>query len=212
MKKQLILLLLILSTMSFAKDWSFTFLVGIPYNFPTDLLIKQDGEDDIKIDSAKYSSKPFEIPIYYNYKFGKTINGKKWELGIIHHKLYLENKHNDIQHFEITHGYNIITLKRVFEINDFQYRIGSGIIYANPEVEVRNRLIFEEGGVFGTGYQITYPVLELGIGKEYELFDKILMDMEINLTLANPTVKIKDGEAKVPNIAFHGNLGPKVTF
>jgi hypothetical protein len=96
---------------------------------------------------AEYSTEPFKESPYYAWRIGK----RRWSLELIHHKLYLENKPEDVQHFEVIHGYNLLTANRILKERRFILRLGAGPVIAHPETEVcRKRFSNLEGDLFGT--------------------------------------------------------------
>ena len=58
--------------------WSIEFSGGIPYNFPSPLVIEQQGEPTLRL-TARYSSEPFRSPIYYVWRIGRWKDGRAWE-------------------------------------------------------------------------------------------------------------------------------------
>jgi len=64
---------------------------GLQYNVPMRLVIRQNGSPDIKL-TARYETRPFaEVP-YYDIKLGMRRRPWAFELGLVHHKLYLVNR------------------------------------------------------------------------------------------------------------------------
>lgn len=208
------LILILFSSSTWAAEWSFDFLAGAPYNFSTPLRISQEGQEDIKIKAANYESKPFTDPIYYTWRVGRWTGKQAWELGLIHQKLYLKNEAEDkgIQNFEISHGYNLVTVNRAWKKKRFIYRLGAGIILAHPNTTINGETLFEEGGLLNTGYYLAGPTVETGVEKEFPLSESLAITAEGKFTASYGKVPVAEGTAEVPNAALHGLLGLDYKF
>ncbi|AGB42266.1 hypothetical protein Halha_2392 [Halobacteroides halobius DSM 5150] len=211
MKKTRIILLviLILSSLPAAAQerWRFDFLLGVPYNFSTPLSIEQEGYDDINLGNADYESKPFVNPIYYSWRLGRWKRDSAWELELLHQKLHLQNKLREVDHFEVSHGYNLITINRAWQSDSLTYRLGAGIVLAHPQTTIRGKTLFEQGGVLDTGYYIAGPTLQVAVDKKFPVTNRLYIITEGKLTASHAIIPISGGQAKVPNLALHGLLG-----
>jgi len=179
---------------------------GAAENLRCPLIIKQKDQPTIST-KAEYSTRPFDKSYYYAVKFGFSTFKKDWQIQFIHHKLYLENLPVDVQHFEITHGYNMLTLNKIFELRKFYFLIGAGIILPHAQSEVRHQKHLSSGGILGSGYRITGPVGLLGIGKNYQLIKHIYFNIEGQVACSAAQVPIAEGEAEVTNLSLHGLFG-----
>lgn len=186
---------------------SFEFMFGEAWNFDTTLSIVQHGYPAIDL-TAEYETRPFEKPLYWAFRFGFN-RGERgaWELQFIHHKIHLTNPTEEIQHFEITHGFNLFTVNRSFEGLPITFRVGAGLVFAHAESVIRGHPWYDEGGVFGSGYHVTGPALIAGLGKDFHLTSRLFIGLEGQLIAAWAKVPIAEGEAKAPNVAIHGLIG-----
>ncbi|MDP3296456.1 MAG: hypothetical protein Q8N09_02515 [Thermodesulfovibrionia bacterium] len=103
------------------RSYSFEIFLGEQFNIPTPLTIKQKGEETIKVDWARYKSDAwtgFNSP-YYAWRIGVWDDNRAWELELIHQKIILKNKPEEVQHFEISHGYNLITINRAWRLSQY---------------------------------------------------------------------------------------------
>lgn len=186
---------------------SFEVLLGTAHNFNTPLTIRQKNNDPIRLD-AEYETRPLENPVYYNLRFADLLQDNLWEIQFIHHKLHLKNRPEEVESFEITHGFNIFTVNRVWDRFGALWRAGGGIVLAHSESIVRNRERSEGGGLLGTGYRVAGPVLIVGLGKRYPLIEKrLFFNIETQTVVSYVEVKIADGLAEVPHASLHGMLG-----
>jgi hypothetical protein len=186
---------------------SFEFMLGDAWNFDTNLSISQKGYLSIDL-TAEYETRPFERPLYWAFRFGFNREERgAWELQLIHHKIHLTNTTDEIQHFEITHGFNILTFNRSFEGLPFTLRAGAGLVVAHPESTIRDLSWYDQDGVFGSGYHLTGPALTGGIGKSFRLSSRFFFGLEAQVIAAWAKVPVAEGEAKAPNVAIHGMAG-----
>ena len=82
--------------------------LGNAYNFISEISIqnKMPGGQDIKFASKPYTH-GLKSPQYYSIRIRKN----RKEIELIHHKLYFERDLPDeVDHFEITDGYNMLML------------------------------------------------------------------------------------------------------
>lgn len=186
---------------------TFEAMGGSAISFPTPLAIYQEGQPVIFIDSAHYETNPFKESPYYSWRVAKWENGKAWEFELVHHKLYLETAHDDIQHFEITHGYNLITVNRAWKKDGLIYHLGGGIVLAHPETTIRNKSLPEVWKAFDMGFYVSGVTAQFALGKRFELPGKLFAVVEGKLTGSYARIPVKEGYADVPNAAVHGLFG-----
>ncbi len=209
MRKKLIMALLFFTGLSFSVlcqsvEWRFEVNGGAPVNIPLPISIYQDNEPDIRF-TARYKSKAFTSPFYWVWRIGRWSNNKALEIESVHHKLYLINRPEEIHHFHISHGYNLLTINRAFEINLLEkhkaiVRAGAGIVLAHPENEVRGKRLDEKTGFAGLGYYISGPALNLSLAKRIDLGDHLYINIESKLNPSVANIPIADGHANVWNI------------
>jgi len=186
--------------------------LGAAHSFDTQLTISQADEPDLEL-SACYATHAFEFPLYYSLRFGLgTGDSGAWELQLTHHKIHLENPPPEVERFEITHGFNLLTLNRSFARLPVTLRIGAGVVVAHPESVVRGRGFANEGGLLGAGYHLTGPALLVGASRRFSLSSRVFLVLEGQLTAARAKVPVADGEASAPNLAVHGLFGLGFSF
>ena len=181
------------------EGWTFQGSSGMAANLKTRLTIRQSGFAPIRVD-ADYATRPFEEPAYYSLRAGRWHGRGAWEAELTHHKLYLRNPPPEVSHFEITHGYNLLTLSRAWTSWGLILRVGAGAVAAHAESTVR-------GQSFESDYHLTGPVLQAGAEKRFALGDRWFLGLEGRITTARARVPVAAGEAEVPNTALHGLLG-----
>lgn len=186
---------------------SFELFLGAAANLKTKLTIEQCREKDIEL-TAEYETRPFDDPFYYMLRFNFAREGGGWELQFIHHKIYLTNTTDEVEHFEITHGYNMFTLNRSFPVPLVRLRVGGGIVVAHTESIVRGlRDQGDSGGILGTGYHLTGPAVLAGAGEALALSSRLFVTPEVQVSTAWAKVPVANGRAYAPNVALHGLVG-----
>ncbi len=192
---------------------------GAVYNVPLPLKIRQDGSPTLKF-TAKYDTKPFDSPPYYQIRYSRWNKDKAWEFEMIHHKLYLSNKPNEIQEFTITNGYNLLLINRAFrkkfkENIPFIYRIGFGPVITHPESTIRGKKFDEKGGLHWVdtdGYFVSGIVGQLAVELDYIIYKSLAFFVEGKIMGSFATVPIHSGRADLSNISFHSLFGLKYAF
>jgi hypothetical protein len=178
---------------------------GAAYNFRMPLVIRQDGEDNIRL-NADYDSKSFETPIYYSVRLGWWKDDRAWEVEMVHHKLTLDNNPSEVEHFSITHGFNLLTLNRAWRNPWFIWRLGGGVVITHPESSIRGKEFNQEGGIVD-GYYISGPTAQIAAEKRFYLWKGFFASIEGKFTLSWAHVPVQDGSADVWNSAVHGLIG-----
>ncbi len=159
----------------------FEFLFGNAYTFPTEVLIEQEGEEDLRFTTG-FETRGLEIPVYYSLRGGWQVGDCGYEVEMIHHKLHGTDLPDEVQHYEISHGLNFILFNRACEnsrlnlpilgLNNVAWRTGIGTAAANPHTVVRGQKWFENGGftfpvLNESGYHFTGPFVQLGIQNQF---------------------------------------------
>jgi hypothetical protein len=196
--------------------WSFEMHGGTACNIPLPLVIRQENYPDIRL-NARYSTRAFKLPVYWVWRISRISSGKTWEFEAVHHKLYLENNPGEVQNFSITHGYNILTVNHAAEILraqkfPFFLRLGAGVVLAHPESSIRNQVLDQHEGIFGMGYYISGPVLNITLAKRFELGSRFFINAEIKCNPSYAWIPIAGGHADVWNIALEAALGVGLNF
>jgi hypothetical protein len=206
------LLLLILCLPGIAqKKLSVEFGSGLPYNISMPLSIRQSGYTEIKL-TAAYNSEPFKIPIYWIWRIGFWSDNSGWELEAIHHKIFLDNKPDEVEYFSISHGINYITINRCWDTENYILRTGAGIVLDHPESKIRGKQLKENGGILKWGYYISGPAINLTVAKRFYVLESLYLDIEAKLNASYSNVPINGGNADVYNIVLQFDLLPGWDF
>lgn len=205
-----ILLVMITSTGVWAGEpetsgFSLTFFGGTAFNAATALKIEQTGQPPLEID-ADWETRPLDQPFYWALRAGWRREGDGFELQLLHHKLYLENTTPEVEHFEVTHGFNILTAQYVKKFGWIDARLGAGVVVPHPETVVRGT--HHEA----SDYVLGGPALMAGAGTEHFLTDHLLLAGEVQFVAGWAEVTVADGRADVTALGLHLLLGAGYAF
>jgi hypothetical protein len=184
--------------------WSIELGTGSAYSFSTTLKFEQTDQPEIRF-SADFQTRPWQDAPYYEWRISRRTDRAGWELEFLHHKLYLKNNPPEVQHFEVTHGYNLLLVNRMWKLRYFDIRVGGGVVIAHTESDVRNLSM-------SANYDIAGIAGQVATAKRLYLSKNFFVNFEGKLTFASATVSVANGDARVPNIALHGLVGVGYDF
>jgi hypothetical protein len=192
-------------------DWTFTVSSGSAYSFYTPIVIHQSGYPDLRIDGRCWTEPFADVP-YYDLRLSGDVAGSRWEIELIHHKLYLQNRPPEVQRFQVTHGFNFITLNHCWSWQGFDLRAGAGMILTHPETEIRDKAFPENGDFLGLGFYPSGVGGQAGLDRRFRLNKRFDLVAEGKFTGAVARIPIADGTADISNLALHGLLGVMYRF
>jgi hypothetical protein len=183
------------------------------WSAPSPLRIQREGEPDLAF-TARYETRPFRGSPYYAYRFARWSGLRAWEAELVHHKLYLTNPPPEVQHFEVTHGYNLVTVNHAARSRERGWvaRLGVGVVIAHPEGVVRGRPIASARTVLGGGYHVAGFTAQVAVGRRIELARHLVLSPEAKATASLARMSTADGRLAVPNVALHALAGLGYTF
>lgn len=179
---------------------------GTAWSVPTTLTIDQSGEERLSVD-AEWETRPFDTPPYYAARVGLWSNRRGWELQLLHHKLYLADPPPEIERFEVTHGWNFLTIQRASRTRVLDWRLGAGPVITHAEGRIRGHGVDRGGGLFGGGYYVSGAALSAGAGKSFSISRRFFATAEGQVTFSWARVPIQTGHARTANVAFHALVG-----
>jgi hypothetical protein len=189
---------------------------GTALSLPLPLTIEQNGFAPLST-TAHYATRPFEGAPYYAWRIGLWHHASAWELQLVHSKVYLENPPPEVERFQVTHGYDMLTVGKAWQRGSLVVRAGGGIVFAHPESTIRGQTWPETGGLslgfiglLNGGYFFTGPTGRVSISRRFG--HRFFVAPELELTASRARVPIVDGEASVPNIALHPRVAIGVRF
>jgi hypothetical protein len=190
---------------AFAQGLRVEVFAGTAWSLPLPLRIAQPGELPVRF-KARFSTRPWTGAPYYAYRLGY----RQWSAELVHHKLYLENPPPEIQHFEVSHGYNLVMVSRAlpFSASPTVFRVGLGLVIGHPEGQIRGKAINPVRSLLGGGYHISGLCLQAAAGPQLGIAQHWFFRPEFKFTAAWAQMPLAGGGvARVPNIALHTLLG-----
>lgn len=184
---------------------------GSALSLPSRLTVRQAGEETVRM-RARWETRPLADAPYYACRVERWEGDAGWSVELLHHKVYLRNETDVVQHFEVSHGYNQLTLSRAWGAGRAVSRIGAGVVIAHPENTVRGRPLDEERGLLTEGYHLSGVAAQAARGVRLRLAGRLALVAEAKVTAAWARVPVEDGSADVPNVAAHGLVGIGYTF
>lgn len=184
--------------------WSFEAMGGSCAHLSLPLIIRQEGYPVIR-HQATWGTHPFEEAPYYSWRVSKWEDTKSWEFELIHDKMILENPSGDIQHFEVSHGYNYLLVNRGCQRGQQVFRVGAGIILGHPETKVRGK---SHGDFrFLRGFYLSGIGAQAAAQHNIDIYGPVYGILEGKVTAAWARVPVAEGFADVPALAAHGLFG-----
>lgn len=212
--KILPIILSFLAMPALANDahWQVALGLGGSINKNETLTIHQDNGTDIRF-NANFNSKPFTNPLYYGLRVSRHKDGQAWEFEHLHQKLYVDNLPSEVQHFEITDGYNLFYINRSLTLpkHGIQVRAGLGAVIAHPQITINGVETYQKGGGAiptiwnkSSGYQWAGMSAQVGMEKSFAITDQLSLSTEAKITHSRADIDLMNGSVKVPNTALHG--------
>lgn len=200
MKLLCLLTILFSSSFTFSESWwSIELRTGAAKSFTTALEIEQSALPKIDFD-AHYENHPWEDSFYYGWRISRNSTKHAWEIEFLHHKLYLSNNPPEVEHFEVSHGYNMLLLNHAWVFGSTYVRAGAGPVISHAETRVR-------GEFLDSGYELSGFAGQGSVERRFYLSRKFFITVEGKFTAATASVSVANGDAHVPNIAIHGLAG-----
>jgi hypothetical protein len=190
------------------QTFTLELLTGTAWNFPSPLSIRQEGHPDLRVD-ASYDTKPFgpETP-YYAWRASLWDANGAWEIGQVHHRLFLKDPPPPIDHFAVHFGYNYFHLGRSFRIGDHLLHLNGGVIVTSPESRIRGLELRTPGDVFDGGYYLSGLGLQASVSRNFPFARDWFLVTEASLLAGFAWwVPVAQGWADVPTLGLHGRFG-----
>jgi hypothetical protein len=202
----LILLLLLSMGATAQKTGLITFKAntGIVYSLPSKITFKQAGQPDISF-RGRYRAESLVLPIYWDYSLEYSKNGKSYGIRTTHHKVILDNPQQNVQAFEMTHGFNMVNLFYAQEWRSFRWLVGAGVTAAHPESTVRNNFYSVPGGegALNSSYVLVGPNIIGSLNRRFYFGNTFFWRFEGKVSWSYFDVPIYEGRAKGTNLALH---------
>ncbi len=103
-----------------------------------------------------------------------------------------------MQSFDITHGFNILTVNHAREVRPVTLRAGAGVVLPHVSGTVRGEAYSTEGG-----YKIGGPAFLVGAGERWPIVAGLSFEAEGQLTVGWVDAGVTGGRVKTSNVALH---------
>ena len=194
------------------QSWTVELHAGIEKSARMPLTIYQEGFPVIRIDKADYESRALKFPLYYDLRISKWWNREAVQLEVIHHKFFLKNTTTEVEHFEMTHGFNAITINYGRLLNQFVVNAGAGSVLLHAENTVRDLSLPSSTGFDAKRYRLTGLILQSGIGRRLNLNQKLFVNVEFKTAWGFVHAPIVLGYARANVLIFQLVVGPGYKF
>lgn len=184
-----------------AAQVTFEAFFGTAFNVPTPLTITQAGQPAIHF-TAHYETRPLDSRQYYAWRLGRWTDDNGWVVEHVHHKVYLDRPTAEVQAFEVSHGYNLVTIDRGWRRGASQVLVGGGVVVAFPHSEVRGKIYPQD-----TSYLLSGVTVQGAVSRRLAVSRHFFVIVEGKLTASWARIPVADGHARVPNTAFHALAG-----
>ena len=182
-----------------AQQWRIAAGVGLALNAPLPLTIRQDSAATIRL-RARFATHAFARPLYYLVRIERVRRERSWGAELVHHKLYLENKPPEVQRFDISHGFNLLSVSYGVERGRGFGRFGLGAVLTHPENVIRGRTLAEPQHLLG-GYYFSGPMAQLALGVAGG--DRLGAFGETKLVGAHARVPVAGGSSQFWHLSAH---------
>lgn len=198
----LLSLTICLAALPTLAGWAFEMHGGAPWVPDREVRISQAGFADLEID-ARMRSEPHRMPVYYDFRLIRWGERHGWALDFLHHKLILDNPPPEVQDLQFTHGYNMISLQRLWRVDDWSLMAGAGLVLTHTESTVRRRVFDQHQGLFGWGYYVSGPLAVVGAGRRLDLGERVYLSGDVRASWSRVRVDVVDGEASMTDWGVH---------
>jgi hypothetical protein len=196
------IIILLIHVNTNAQRIQFDFTPGISTVLPMPLSIHQKGEEVIKT-TARYTTKSLVLPIYYSYRLCYSPKDSiSFEIELNHLKIYLKNNPDEVQNFQVSHGYNQLFINLCKKRRNYSLRYGIGPVITHPENTIRNQRLVERGGFFNGGYHLSGIAGQFALFHRWNLSSWLYATIEAKSTAAYARIKIENGHSHVPVVSF----------
>ena len=185
---------------------------GDAFSVPLPVTITQRGFPNLHF-TAHFNSNPLEDTWYYQFRLGLWKGSKGWLVEFLHHKLYLDYTSDhppEVQRFDITNGFSLITVSRGWRRRQTMFAVGAGTVLGYPITTVRDRSNGRNVGL--GGYHLVGATLIGTINQRLPITKRFFLAAETRASLSYARIPINGGHASVPNAAIHLHLGAGAVF
>lgn len=191
--------------------WSFEMHAGSPAIPDRRVTITQAGQPDLVFD-GRFRSDAFVMPFYYDFRVLRWRDRSAWALDFHHAKLILENNPPAVQDLQFTHGYNMVSIQRLWDRRFAVLMAGAGVVVTHAESTIRGRTFDQYQGLFGWGYYVSGPLLVVGAGRRVDVGDRFYLSGDLRVSLSSVDAPVVDGRVRLHDVGCHFLAGAGIRF
>jgi hypothetical protein len=191
--------------------WTVEARLGSPVIPDRRVTVTQAGQPDLAFD-AHFDAATTSTPYHYDIRIARRTGADGWALDFLHSKLTLTNGPAEVTDLQLTHGYNLLTVQRLWHRRGFDLMAGAGVALAHAESTVRGQVFAQDGGLFGWGYHAVAPVVAAGIGRRVEVGRGVFLSAEARASLSRAVVPVVGGKARFTDLEGHFLAGAGARF
>jgi hypothetical protein len=191
--------------------WTVEARLGAPVIPDRRVTITQSGQPDLAFD-AHFDAATTATPYHYDFRIARRTGDDGWALDFLHSKLTLTNGPAEVTDLQLTHGYNLLTVQRLWHRRGFDLMAGAGVALAHAESTVRGQVFAQDGGLFGWGYHAVAPVVTVGVGRRVEVGRGMFLSAEARGSLSRAVVPVAGGKARFTDLEGHFLAGAGARF
>lgn len=178
--------------------------LGTAFSAPSNLSVT--GAGLTLSHDAHWSTGALKTPVYWSVRIGARRADYALELQLTHHKTYLENPPPEIGNFEITHGFNLLTLQAARRSGPIDLRLGAGVTIPHVSMQVSGESYANEG------FEVGGPAFIAGVGKSVSITDGLFLQFEAQGTAARANLSVQEAHVDTWNFAIHLMAGVGYVF
>ena len=194
-----------------AATWSVEARLGAPVIPDRRISITQAGQPELAF-TGRFDAATTSTPYHYDVRVVRRDGPDGWAVGFLHSKLVLVDGPAEVTDFQMTHGYNLLTVQRLWQRRGFEWMAGAGVALAHAESTVRGQVFPQDGGLFGWGYHAVAPVLTVGLGRLVDLGRGVYLCAEARGSWSRVTVPVAGGKARFTDLEGHLLAGAGARF
>jgi hypothetical protein len=183
-------------------QWALELLIGDAYNLDSHTRIEQETLGSLSF-TGDYKTRGLEGPFHYALRISRWQDARAWELQLLHHKLYLQHPPAGVDSLSVSHGFNIVTINRAFDLDGWRVRAGLGPVITHAEASIL-------GSSYDGPYELAGAGALIGVSGQLELGAHFYLLGDLSGTFGYIRAR-PDGhprlEITIRNPAFHAQVG-----
>lgn len=184
------------------QRWAFEMHAGSPVIPDRKVTISQAGRPDLTFE-GRFHSDAFEMPLYYDFRVLRWRGNAAWALDYHHAKLILANNPPEVQDLQFTHGYNMVSIQRLWDRRFVVLMAGAGVVITHAESTIRGQTFDQYQGLFDWGYYVSGPLAVVGAGRRVDIGGRFYLSGDFRVSLSTVDAPVVDGRVRLNDVCYH---------